>query len=68
MAAVAWAVWSGVDKLLGRSLSGQIVSVGVSVGLALGLYAVAVLRMRIPEARQIQQLILGRLRGRIAST
>jgi putative peptidoglycan lipid II flippase len=62
MAVVAWAVWSGVDQLVGRSLPGQIVSVGFAVGLALALYATAVLKMRIPEARQIQQLIIGRTR------
>ncbi|MDQ6841422.1 MAG: murein biosynthesis integral membrane protein MurJ [Actinomycetota bacterium] len=62
MAAVAWVVWTGVDQVVGRSLPGQIASVGVAVGLALALYAKAVLTMRIPEARQIQQLVAGRVR------
>jgi len=68
MAAAAWAVWTGVDKLMGRSLAGQIISVGIAVGLGLALYAKTVLTMRIPEARQIQQLITGRLRRGVAST
>ncbi|HEY6397652.1 MAG TPA: lipid II flippase MurJ, partial [Solirubrobacteraceae bacterium] len=67
MAAVAWAVWTGIDRVVGRSLVGQIVSVGVAVTAACLLYGKAVLTMRIPEARQIQQLVTGRLRGREAS-
>ena len=68
MAAVAWVVWTGVDQVVGRSLPGQIVSVGIAVGLALALYAKAVLTMRIPEARQIQQLVAGRMRRGVASS
>jgi putative peptidoglycan lipid II flippase len=67
MAAVAWAVWTGLDRLVGRSLVGQIVSVGVAAAAAVLLYGKAVLTMRIPEARQIQQLVSGRLRGPVAS-
>jgi putative peptidoglycan lipid II flippase len=67
MAAVAYGVWTGVDQLVGRSLPGQIVSVGVAVASALLLYGKAVLTMRIPEARQIQQLVAGRVGGRVAS-
>jgi putative peptidoglycan lipid II flippase len=67
MAAVAWAVWTGIDRLVGTSLLGQIVSVGVAVAVACLLYGKAVLTMRVPEARQIQQLVAGRLRGRVAS-
>ena len=68
VAALAWAVWTGVDQVVGRSLPGQIVSVGIAVGLALALYAKAVLTMRIPEARQIQQLVAGRMRRGVASS
>jgi putative peptidoglycan lipid II flippase len=68
MAAVAWVVWTGVDQVVGRSLPGQIVSVGIAVGLALALYAKAVLAMRIPEARQIHQLVAGRVRRGVASS
>jgi len=62
MAAVAWAVWSGLDSLLGESLPAQIVSVGVAVALGCALYAKAVLTMRVPEARQVQALLRQRLR------
>ena len=64
MAAVTWVIWSGLNSLLGRSLPAQIVSVGVSIAVGLFLYAKAVLAMRIPEARQIEELLMSRLRGR----
>ncbi len=63
MAGLAWVIWKGLDSLLGRSLVAQIISVGLSVTLAGAFYAKTVLTMRIPEARQIEALILGRLRG-----
>jgi putative peptidoglycan lipid II flippase len=62
MATVAWAVWYGLDSLLGRSLPAQILSVGIAVALAAALYAKATLTMRIPEARQIRGLVVARLR------
>jgi putative peptidoglycan lipid II flippase len=62
-AAVGWVVWKGLDSLLGRSLLAQIVSVGLAITLAGLFYMKAVLTMRIPEARQIEALVMGRLRG-----
>jgi putative peptidoglycan lipid II flippase len=62
MAVVGWLVWSGLDSLLGRSLAAQIVSVGISMLVACALYAKAVLTMRVPEARQVQSLVVQRLR------
>ncbi|MBV9364119.1 MAG: murein biosynthesis integral membrane protein MurJ [Solirubrobacterales bacterium] len=62
MAAVAWSVWAGLDHLLGRALAAQAVAVGVALLVACALYARLVLTMRVPEARQIQQLISRRLR------
>jgi putative peptidoglycan lipid II flippase len=64
MAAVARGLWVVLHDGLGESLPGQIVSVGVACAVAGVLYAWLTLKMRIPEARQIQQLVLGRLRGR----
>ncbi len=63
MSAIAWIVWKGLDSLLGRSLPAQIISVGLAIGLAGLFYMKAVLTMRIPEARQIETLVMGRLRG-----
>jgi putative peptidoglycan lipid II flippase len=64
LAGVAYGVWYGLDRLLGDSVIAQLVSVGTGLcagGLA---YAVAVLALRIQEARQIQRLIAGRLNPR----
>jgi len=62
--AVARGAWVALDSGLGRSLPAQIVSVGLSCVLACTLYGWLTLKMRIPEARQIQQLVLGRLHRR----
>jgi putative peptidoglycan lipid II flippase len=64
MATVAWALWLGLDRALGRSLPAQIVSVGVALLVGCALYAKLALTMRIPEARQIESLIHSRVRGR----
>jgi putative peptidoglycan lipid II flippase len=60
-AGIAWVIWKGIDSVLGRSLIAQILSVGIALALAGGFYAKAVLTMRIPEARQIEALVRGRL-------
>jgi putative peptidoglycan lipid II flippase len=65
MAAVARAIWALLNGLLGESLPGELISVGVAIAAASVLYAKTVLTMRIPEARQIEQLVMGRLRGQI---
>jgi putative peptidoglycan lipid II flippase len=59
---VAFGVWWGLDDLLGRSLPAQIVSVGTALATSVAVYVAAVLAMGIPEARQIQALIAGRLK------
>ncbi len=64
VAGVSWVVWKGLDAALGRSLPAQLLSVGLSIAFGLALYAKIVLAMRIPEARQIEALVLGRLRRR----
>jgi putative peptidoglycan lipid II flippase len=67
VAGISWLVWKGLDSLLGRGLIAEILSVGLAIAVAFAFYARAVLAMRIPEARQIEELILGRLRGRAAA-
>ena len=64
MTAVGWLVWKGLDGLLGTSLIAQILSIGIAMSLAAVLYARLVLLMRIPEARQIEALVVGRFRAR----
>jgi len=61
MAAVAFALWSLLDGLLGRSLPAQIVALGVALVASGALYVKAVLLMRIPEAHQIEAFVRGRL-------
>ncbi|MHB8690816.1 MAG: murein biosynthesis integral membrane protein MurJ [Solirubrobacteraceae bacterium] len=62
-AAIARGVYALVDAVLGRSIPGQLISVGLAVAAGGFFYARAVLAMRIPEARQIEALVLSRLRG-----
>jgi hypothetical protein len=63
MAALTRGVWVLLDHLLGVSLPAQIASVGISCALACVVYAKLTLTMRVPEARQIQGLILARVRS-----
>jgi putative peptidoglycan lipid II flippase len=64
MAALAWVVWAVLDHLLGRSLPAQVVAVGIATVTSIALYAKLTLTMRVPEARQIQNLVLARLPSR----
>jgi putative peptidoglycan lipid II flippase len=61
LAAGSWLVWFALDKLLGRSLPGQIFSVGGAAAVGLWLYSRAVLAMRVPEAHQVSRLIRAQL-------
>ena len=63
-AALARVLWLGLDTILGTSFPAQVISVGIAVIVAGAFYAKAVLVLRIPEARQIETLVLGRLRRR----
>jgi putative peptidoglycan lipid II flippase len=59
---IAYGTWWALDQLLGRSLAGQLVSVGAALALGSAAYAAIVLALRIPEARQILDLLSRRLR------
>jgi putative peptidoglycan lipid II flippase len=61
MAAGARGVWVVLHHLLGGSLAAQIFEVGIASAAAVALYARLVLWMRVPEARQIQFLVVQRL-------
>ena len=63
-AAIARGVWVLLNDVVGTSIPGQIFAVGLAVVLAGVFYAKAVLVMRVPEARQIETLIMGRFRER----
>jgi putative peptidoglycan lipid II flippase len=62
MAALARGVWLGLDQLLGHSLVAEIFAVGIAFTAAFVVYGKLVLWMRIPEARQIESLVMQRLR------
>jgi hypothetical protein len=59
---VARGLWLLLDAGLGGSVPAQIVAVGLPCAVACVLYGWLTLKMRIPEARQIQQLVMSRLR------
>jgi putative peptidoglycan lipid II flippase len=63
MSALAWALWTLLDRLLGQSVPAQIITIGISCTAAVVLYARLVLTMRVPEAHQIKNLVVGRLRS-----
>jgi putative peptidoglycan lipid II flippase len=61
LAGVSYLVWYVLDRLLGRSLGAQIVSVGAAAAIGGFVYARAVLAMRVPEAQQVSRLVRGQL-------
>jgi putative peptidoglycan lipid II flippase len=64
LAGVSWVAWYLLDRLLGRSLPAQILSMGAAAGAGLFVYARAVLAMRVPEAHQVSRMIRAQL-GRV---
>ena len=63
LGAVAYGVWAGLDELLGAALVAQAASVGLAIIAGLLAYAVAVWLLGVREARQIRDLVRGRLRS-----
>jgi hypothetical protein len=61
LGAVAYGVWYGLDQALGRDFLAQAVAVVGAIAAGFTVYAGAVWALRIPEARQIREL-LGRRR------
>jgi putative peptidoglycan lipid II flippase len=63
LAGVAYAVWYGIDEALGRALVAQAVAVLVAIAAGFAAYAAAVWALRVPEARQVRQLLVSRGRS-----
>jgi putative peptidoglycan lipid II flippase len=61
LAGAAYGTWYLLDQALGVGLPAQLVSVGVALSVGLVVYAFAVRLLGIPEARQIEHFVLGRL-------
>ena len=57
LAAVSFGVWDVLDGALGRGLGGQVISLGVALGLGLLTYLGAAKLMRIAELDQIVRLL-----------
>ena len=62
MAFVSWLAWRILDAILGASLPAQVVSVGGAAAAGGWVYMRTVLRMKIPEAHQVHEMIFGRFR------
>lgn len=61
LGASSWVTWYLLDRLLGRSLPAQIVSVGGAATVGLVVYVRSVLAMRVPEAHEVRGLIRAQL-------
>ena len=60
LAGVSYGVWYGLDQALGRAFIAQVVSLGLGIAAGIAVYAAAVWRLEIEEARQIRRLITSR--------
>src|SRR5215218_6437001 len=56
LAGVAYLVWDVLDHALGTALGAQIVSVGAALIVSGGVYAGALVALRVPEAEQILRI------------
>ncbi|HWH94591.1 MAG TPA: murein biosynthesis integral membrane protein MurJ [Baekduia sp.] len=63
-AIVAWVSWLALDWLFGRSLLGQVISVGGGLAIGTAAYIAVVLAMRLPEAEQLRGMVTRRLAAR----
>jgi putative peptidoglycan lipid II flippase len=63
LAGVSYATWYGIDEALGRSLVAQGVAVLAAIAAGFAAYAAAVWALRVPEARQVRQLLVSRGRS-----
>ncbi|HYH87592.1 MAG TPA: hypothetical protein VEX67_00075, partial [Solirubrobacteraceae bacterium] len=62
LAGVAYGAWWLVDRVLGDALVAQLIAVGLALALGAAAYAAAVLASGLPEARQVADLLMRRLR------
>jgi len=62
LGAVSYFTWEALDEALGRGLGGQIASLGLALLAGAVVYGIAVLALRVPEARQITGLVRRRPR------
>jgi putative peptidoglycan lipid II flippase len=60
----AYVTWSALDWVFGRSLLGQVISVGGALAVGLAAYVSITLSMRLPEAEQLRGIVQRRLAAR----
>jgi putative peptidoglycan lipid II flippase len=63
LAGVAYGVWYGIDEALGRALLAQAVAVLAAIAAGFAAYGAAVWALRVPEARQVRELLVRRGRS-----
>jgi putative peptidoglycan lipid II flippase len=64
LAGATYGTWYVLERALGVGLPAQVLSVGMALSAGFVVYAVAVRVLGIPEARQIEDFVRGRLRWR----
>jgi hypothetical protein len=62
MGLAAYGAWYGLDELMGGSLLAQLAEVLVALVVGVAVYAAAVWALRVPEARQVLDLLVRRAR------
>jgi putative peptidoglycan lipid II flippase len=60
LGAVAYATWYGIDAALGGALAAQALAVLAAIAAGFAVYAAAVWALRVPEARQVRELLVRR--------
>ena len=63
LAGVAYGTWYGLDAALGRALGAQALAVLAAIAAGFAAYGAAVWALRVPEARQVRQLLVSRGRS-----
>lgn len=58
---ISYGVWWGLNEALGQSTIAQIISLGTGLALGTAAYAATVLAMKVPEARQVLDLLKRRI-------
>jgi hypothetical protein len=59
LGASAYALWYGLDQVLGRSLGAQIASLGVALAVGTAVYLVACRALRVRELSALRSSIAG---------
>jgi len=62
--AAAYGVWWSLDVVFGRSLIGQLLSVSGGLTAGAAIYVCLVMAAGVPEAQQLERMVMGRFRRR----